>query len=588
MAIGLATQDKRLLRLKTVLAKDELIPSRITYTETLGEGFTITLNAFSEVNHDIQAKDLIGTAVSIAIVDTDNQLRRLHGLVQELKAAPSTTRNNHTDYQLFIVSWTQLFLTKRHNYRIFQDTSIPDVIAAIFADYGSAVEYDFKKKKPYKPWRYLVQYDETDYEFVTRLMALEGITFFFDHQHDKHILSLIDDPSLLKNLTPSNVLNLHPNNYAHDSLMRWSRKSQFATGQHEVISYNYNNPSMNLLINQQVDAPISEIPNVANVTSYNYSGDFTAEDEGTSILTARVKREASKVHRWSGNGNIRTLAVGRNFSIKMADGTAHPDDGKVFTAISVSLSADDINANLTSQVTAVEQGHLVYPQIDRPNAPTLQTAIVVGKQGQEIQTDELGRVKVRFHWDRSGPSNGQNTCFLRVMQGFASSGFGAHFTPRVGDEVVVAFENGNPDRPFIIGSLYNSENNPPYADYKGLRAGIRTRSSLKGAENNCNELYFHDEKGKEEVYFQAEKDHNALIKNNQTLKIGNNKHQQVVNNETNKVGRHLTINVGKTLLVEAGDEIKLQVGGSTISITGDQISISSSTVTINGSSVNIN
>lgn len=587
MANGLATQDKRLLRLSTVLAKDELIPSRLTYTESLGSGFNINLSAFSEVNHDIQAKDLVGTAVSLALVDSKNQFRYLNGLVQQLKASPSTTKNNATDYQLTIVSWFQLLLSKRRNYRIFQDARIPDVIRTLFAEYGSIAKFDINNKNSYKPWRYLVQYDETDYDFVCRLMSLQGMTFFFDHQKDKHVLSIFDDSSLVTQLTPKSLISLHPNNYAEDSLMHWGRSSQFATGKHEIISYNYNNPSINLMINQQVDSPIANIPNVTNVSSYNYSGDYTAQDEGTSILTAQVNRESGKVHSWSGNGNVRTMAVGKNFSIKLADGTAHPDDGKLFTATTVSLAADDFVGELTSQVTAVEHGHLIYPQTESPKAPSLQTARVVGKQGQEIQTDKLGRVKVRFHWDRAD-SNGQHTCFLRVMQGFASAGFGAHFTPRVGDEVVVAFENGNPDRPFIIGSLYNSENNPPYAEHNGLRAGIRTRSSLKGGADNCNELYFHDEKGKEEVFFQAEKDHNSLIKNNQTTKIGNNKHQQVIKNETNKVGENLTINVGKTLLVEAGEQIKLQVGGSTITVTGDQISISSNTVTINGNAVNIN
>ena len=588
MANGLATQDKRLIRLSTVLAKDEIIPARLTYSETMGEGFNLNVDAFSEINHDIQAKDLVGTAVTLALVDADNQLRYFNGLVKSLKAGPSSTRNNHTQYRLAVVSWLQLLLTKRNNYRIFQDTSIPDIIKTIFSDYGSAVEFNIESSRSYKNWRYLVQYNETDYNFVTRLLSLEGMTYFFEHENGKHTLSIVDDSASLSNLQPSNLLNLHPNNYAKDSLNHWARSSEFVTGKHELISYNYNKPSKSLLVNQQVEGDIASIPNVTSVTSYSYSGDYTAEDEGSSVLNAQVQRESGKAHTWLGSGNVRTISVGKNFSVKLADGTAHPDDGKVFTVTQISLSADDISGSLTSDVSAVQEGYLIYPQFSPPRVPSLQTARVVGKQGQEIQTDEQGRIKVRFHWDRSDKYDGQNTCFLRVMQGFASSGFGAQFTPRVGDEVVIAFENGNPDRPFVIGSLYNYENNPPYAEHNGLRSGIRTRSSLKGEEDNCNELYFHDEIGKEEVYFQAEKDHNLLIKNNQTTKIGNDKKHQIVNNETHDVGNDLTIMAGNKILVDAGNELKLQVGGSTITITSSKIEISSSTVSVNGSIVTLN
>jgi len=549
--------------------------------------FHLSIEAFSEINHDLQAKDLVGTTLTLALVDAENEFRYFNGLIQEMKAVPSTVRNNQTQYHLTVVSWMQLLLTKRHNYRIFQDTSIPDAIKAIFADYGGSDLYTLDTKNSYKPWRYLVQYDETDFNFVCRLMALEGMTFYFEHKNGAHTLKIIDDHSFIKDLAPQKTLELHPNTYAKDSFMHWSRSSQFATGKHEQISYNYTKPTQKLLMNQDIDSTIAAIPNVTGVTSYMYSGDYGAEDEGATILNARIKREAGKVHTWSGSGNIRILSIGKNFSIKRADGKDHPDDKKIFTAAKYNVSADDIQGNLTSQVTAVEKGHLLYPSGATPKVPSLQTALVVGKQGQEIQTDYLGRVKVRFHWDRAS-SDGQNTCFLRVMQGFASSGFGAHFTPRVGDEVVVAFENGNPDRPFIIGSLYNPENLPPYTDYNGLRAGIRTRSSLGGSADNCNELYFHDEKGKEEVFFQAEKDHNMLVKNNQAIKIGTDKKQQVGNNEVHDVGKNLTIMAGKKILIDAGDELKLQVGGSTITITSSKIEISSSTVAVNGSIVTLN
>jgi len=194
----------------------------------------------------------------------------------------------------------------------------------------------------------------------------------------------------------------------------------------------------------------------------------------------------------------------------------------------------------------------------------MQTAVVTGPPAEEIHSDAHGRVKVQFHWDRLGKKDDNTSCWLRVMQSFAGPGFGAHFTPRVGQEVVVAFENGNPDRPFVMGALYHTENPPPYAEHKGTRSGIRTRSTKNGAAINCNELYFEDTKDQEEVYFQAEKDLNAHIKNNETRKIEN------------------------TLHIQAGEKIRLEVGGSVIEMTPEGITISAIEVKIDGTPVLIN
>jgi len=202
----------------------------------------------------------------------------------------------------------------------------------------------------------------------------------------------------------------------------------------------------------------------------------------------------------------------------------------------------------------------------------------------------LGRVKVRFYWDRDDKKKDQDTtCFLRVMQPMGGGAMGAHFTPRIGDEVVVAFTNGDPDRPFITGTLHHPEQLPPYTQHNGTRAGFRTRSTPKGKIKHCNELYFEDKKGNEEIYLQAQKDHNTLVKYNQSLKVGNDKSQEVGGDETKKIGDNMIVQIGKNLLIDAGNEIQLQVGGSVIKMTSSGIDITSNgKISIDGSPVKIN
>ena len=611
MADGFTTQDKRLVRLSTALGDNVLVPLRVSYSEEMGNGFRLDVAAFSETHHELKPEELIGTSVTIAMVLPNNKFRYLNGLVQAFNITPATENNNHTGYQISISSWKQLLLGRRNNFRIFQDKAIPEIIESILADYGAIVDYKLEAKRKHKPWRYLAQHNESDENFIDRLMNLAGFSSFFIHDNGKHTLHIFDDSSQLTE-NPDDKIFIHPTNSATDCFSNWSSSSQFVTGSFEQNTYNYIHPKEKFLVNQAVPGNATKIANASSVNSYYYSENFTSNDEGSAILITKAHQEASKLLVWKGIGNHRNVLPGYNFTVARPDGKTHPDDKKVFTTTSLELSADDISGDLACVVTAVEAGHLVYPSGEAPKIFGLQTATVVGKPGEEIQTDKLGRVKVQFHWDRSALKDGQNTCFLRVMQSFAGGGFGAHFTPRAGQEVVVAFENGNPDRPFVIGALYNAENAPPYADQNGLRAGIRTRSSKGGSPDNCNELYFHDEMGKEEVFFQAEKDFNQHIKNNQTTKIindkkseiGNNRDTHVINdsstkidnnesvqvgkNTIHKVGKNYSLDIGSKGQIDAGSELTLKVGGSVIKISGSKIEISSSQIVINGSQVKLN
>lgn len=611
MSSGLSTQNLRLIRLTTALGDDVLIPKSVSYSATVGSDFNLGIMCFSEVEHDLALADIVATEVTIELILQDNSSTFLKGYVQSVQATSAYVENTHSQYRLSVNSWFKMLGGARSNSRIFQDMSIPDVVESVLGEYGGSVKYQLQLKRSYNPWRYLVQYDETDYDFVVRLLALEGITFYFEHTEDAHTLTILDDASFIADLSQSPVF-LQPHTQAHDSFSSWSRSGSFTSGVFELGSYNYQQPSSLIDVSKSVSSPGSDFAHSSESVVYRYTGHNTTAAEAQAQADALAYKASSGVETWNGGGSVRHMALARNFAVALPDGAPHPDDGKTFTSMGYTLSADDTNGQLSCGVTAVLSGGLFFPEAKQPQISSLLTAQVVGKPGEEIQTDELGRVKVCFHWDRSGLTDGQNTCFLRVMQGFASSGFGLHFTPRVGDEVVVAFEGGNPDRPFIIGSLYNAENLPPYADYNGVRAGVRTRSTMGGAADTCNELYFDDAKGKEEVYFQSEKDYKQYVKNDSTTKIDNDRTSEVGNNsvdhiindssvkidnnltteigkdENRTIGSNLTTKIGSNGVFDAGSELTLQVGGSVIKISGSKIEISSSQVVINGSQVTLN
>jgi type VI secretion system secreted protein VgrG len=587
------TQALRLIRLSTSLGQLALIPESFEGLQKMSQGFSFDVTAFSETHHELTAKDLVGTAATIGVVQTDNSIRYINGYVHELEALGSGRAGQLTNYSLNIISWLEMFLNKRTDCRIFQDKKVDEVIREVFQLYGDTANFKIELKHSHPSRRYWVQYNETDYDFFKRICRMEGLAYTFNHENGSHELKIIDDSKLLNDLSPK-IVKLNSHNREHDHLSFWKSKGVFGTGKYEQRAYNYMSPQSPVVVKTATKNQVSATPKVMDMESYQYGDRHHTQGDGTSYIDARANQAVEGTQIATGQGDCRHLEVGKHFEVELATGShglggKFTDKGKIFTFTEIHMSANDSAGSFNCWIEAVPQGELIYPKAVTPTINGLQTAVVTGPKGEEIHTDELGRIKVQFHWDRLGAKDENTTCWLRVMQSFAGPSFGAHFTPRVGGEVVVAFENGSPDRPFVVGSLYHPENQPPYKEHSGTRSGIRTRSTKGGKVNNCNEVYFEDKKGQEELYIQAEKDQNTLIKNNQGIKVGNDKNQEVVNNETHLVGKDMTIQVGKHLLVDAGTEIQLQVGGSVIKMTKSGIDISSSgPIKIDGKPVKIN
>ncbi|HED17658.1 MAG TPA: type VI secretion system tip protein VgrG [Gammaproteobacteria bacterium] len=579
------SQTGRLIGLQTVLGGDILIPTHISGSEDMSALFHYSLDVFSDTKDNLQPKDLVGTPATFVLQQTDKSLRYFNGYIDSMVALGVQRAGQQTTYSLTMMPWLG-FLEKASNCRIFQNKTIPDILTDVFTPYSMS---DVKKKltATHPEHAFIVQYNETDLEFVEHLMRREGIAYYFTHTNGTHTLNLVDAGISLPKLTPKDKLFLQSGTNTFEHFDSWEHASEFVTGKFRQKAYNYKNPSDQLKVKSQAKGETGKVPRVLDMEHYRYNVDFGTASAGNPDTALRRDEELERERQVRGSGHYRFLQVGHVFTADVIPATASWDDkGKSFSITGVEWSAwdsshsSDGDAGFSMSFTAMPKGALTFPFArTEPRIYGMQTAVVNGPPGSEIHTDSLGRICVKFHWDERPKTfnNGNTSCWLRVMQSMSGKGFGGQFTPRVGQEVVIAFEEGNPNRPFVIGGLYHGEHAPPYVDGNtlgpGTRSGMKTRSTQGGGASNYNELYFEDKKGSEQVFIQAEKDLDIKVKNNEKHKIKKDLGYTVGNNENHKVS--------KEVVIDAGQKITLKVGGSTVTITASSIDIKSPTVNIN-------
>lgn len=589
-AISVHSQRKRLVRLATPLTgENALIPLAVEGEDAMSVGFRIGITAFSEQHHSLTTIDIVGKPVTLVIIQKDNSERYLNGYVSGLTALGRSHGGQRSTYRLVVQPWLH-FLDKATACRIFQDLSVPEILKRVFEPLGGLARYHFDLRKSHASYRYVTQYNETHGNFIRRLLRLEGIGFIIDHANGSHTVRFFDAADALSTLAPDGVLALQSNTPAHDHLSAWSFQGELATGRFVQRSYNYKQPGAVLQGESAAPPPVQMVARASELEQYTYT-ETSCSAEGAYRGAANRMLQGIEGHQVAtGEGNYRHLQPGCHFRIKQVPaGTwVYRDAEFTLTRVAFAASDSDDSMSFSAQFEAVPKGEFCLPQGDQPLIASLQTALVTGPAGEEIYTDPLGRIKVRFHWDRDGAAGENTTCWLRVMQPMAGPGFGAHFTPRINQEVVVAFENGNPDRPFVLGALYHQEHKPPYAAQNGTRTGLRSRSTQGGGESNCNELYFDDAAGKEEFFIQAERDINGVIKRNESRRIGNDQTIEIKHDKKENIGNNASQNIAKKLVIEAGESITLQVGNSTIELSGGKIVVKSGLVDIDGSSVQVN
>jgi type VI secretion system secreted protein VgrG len=560
-------QDKRSVKISSPFGANELLFVRMSAVEHVSQPFQFELTLYSE-KPDLDADKILGKALVVTL-DTGQHERHFHGLVSEFAQTGFSERFH--EYRATVRPWFW-FLTRTADCRIFQGKGVPDIFKAVCQQAGfNDIEV---KLGSYPPREYCVQYRETDFNFLSRLLEQEGIFYYFEHTANKHTLVLSDDVSKCSPIdgydsVPFYAATANDALRERDHLQAWSIQKTFQPGSYATRDYNLQQPSPILAgtssISRKHDASKYEV--------FDYPADATQLTSSgvEKVAKLRVQELQASQMLARGSGDPAGLSAGSTFKL-----TKHPNSAfnieYLLTGASLELSSDSYHAgggsagtSFSISVEAVDVREAYRPAriTSKPLIQGTQTAVVVGPSGDEIHTDDLGRIKVQFHWDRYGELNDKSSCFVRVGQIWAGKSWGGIHIPRIGQEVIVSFIEGDPDRPLVIGSVYNGTNKPPFAlpDNK-TQSGLRTRSSTGGTADNCNELRFEDLKGSELVFLHAEKNQAIEVENDESHTVGHDRTKSVKNDEKTSIGKNRTETVGENEKISVSKDRSESVGGT--------------------------
>lgn len=586
-----SSQDKNIIQLETSLGKDVLHLTKFSIVERMSAPFSITVSCYAN-GQQISPQDVIGKSVSINLAyqnDSSFDVRHFHGFVTQISGLGSRVPSEadgerYRDYQLFIEP-VLTFLKQRTNCRVFQNLTVVQILTTIFGEYPD-LTFSFEHQKSYTTFEYKVQYNESDYDFVHRLLEECGIYYFFEYDKSSHTMILSDDLASYRDAIETPVVHT-TGSHATAHVHNWTDSLSIPCGKRHDIGFDFLSPSTNLVAKSE-NSKLAKQQKQAEVFTYHAESSRNPELQSytdVSLDAAQLGQE-----RFSGGSSCSTYSVGQCFMFSKHEDPTYKNRHFLITDLNLTVeiasqtgSVKQGGQNLSNAFSCIPKEVLFKPaQITpRPMIYGAQTAIVTGNSDEEVHIDEYGRVKVIFHWDRLGQADTSSSCWVRVAQSWAGNGFGCLFLPRVGQEVVVSFLEGDPDQPLVTGALYNGEQSPPYELPKNRHhSGIKTRSTKDGSSSNFNELRFVDEKGKELLYLQAEKDLQTEVKQCQR----------------DKVGKDLTINVGNATQIASGDSVTIKAGsasitmssGGDIEIKGTSLKINGSTIALNASSISLN
>jgi type VI secretion system secreted protein VgrG len=539
----------RLINIGTIKGDGENIftVERMVGKEELSRLFEYRLDLLSE-DPGHTAEQFLGTNASVRIEMPGGAAPRyLNGYISRFSVlgqvkTPAFKASTGYRYQLTLSPWLW-FLTRTSTCAIFQDKTMLQVIEAVLERHGALKSLETKVAATTETREYCVQYRETDFNFVSRLMEQAGIYYYFTHENAKHTLVLTDDPSSHVVMPGRPELYFSSNSLHAASLKTWALNAEVQPGAYAIDDYDYNKANTALL---KVSSKERTHKN-AGFELYDYPGEYLEPSWGETYAKVRMEELYCQYELSRGAGTERGVCVGHKF--KLAD---HPVAAlnKEYLVVSHSFSADNNLANTGGGSGALfESSFTVIPATTQFRPPRLtplpsiagpQTATVVGPAGEEIHTDALGRVRLQFHWDRYSTGSDKDSIFVRVSNPFAGKQWGSINIPRVGQEVIVQFLEGDPDRPLVTGRVYNSENQTPYdMPAKKMYTGFKTRSYPDGATDQFHELRFDDTKGSEQIYLQSQKWMDFRVKSNFKEYVG---------------GTYNSFSAGR-MLVQSGEEM---------------------------------
>jgi type VI secretion system secreted protein VgrG len=619
------TQDTRIAQLTTPLGKDRLVLTRFAATEGLSQLFELQVECASEDPVD-DLGALLGKECSVQVSSIADKTRYFSGIAVEARFVGM--RDRLYSYRLVLRPWIWL-LSRAVDSRIFQNKTVVEIFKQVFDDGGFGGQYDASGlTESYKALEYCVQYRESHLHFVLRLMEEFGIYYYFKYDSGKHTLMLADAPSVHKPVPdlPSVDLIAMGDRTRDDRefLRSWSNERAFHTGKVTVLGYDFANPDADMKHDKQQGGGYAHDDFEIFVYPHKYQDgeqDSVAERYARATLESR---QALDQRRYA-SGNAPSLFPGGTVSLQKCS-QASENQEYLLVAARHSLVAQAYGSGGGGGGGEAYHGDYVLQPRDRPfRAPQItprpivhgvQTALVVGPQGEEIYTDKYGRVKLQFHWDRQGKKDEKSSRWVRVAQTWSGKEWGGLYIPRVGMEAVVDFIEGDPDRPLVVGTVYNKNNMPPVGlPANKTQRGLKTRSSKGGNPETYNELFFEDKKDVEFVRFHAEKDFLATIEDTEKrtvkgkkrsgpgdtarrakIEVGDDvlavdngdRNVTISRNHTMNIGVDQDITVGNEIMIEAGSKITLKVGGSTIVMTPSEIQIKTSKLSTDAPMTEIN
>lgn len=604
------TQDNTFLSIKTPLGPHVLLLDSFQGEEELSHPFRFELELLSE-DPSIAFDQIVGQRVSVCVevVDGTEQKRYINGFISRFSQHGADARFSY--YRAEVVPWLWL-LSKSADCRIFQDQTAPEIIKQVFSDRGMT-DFEDKLEGSYPKLVYCVQYRERDIDFVHRLMEEFGISYFFKHEEERHVLVLADSPSAFLPCPHQETARFKPDARIADNtqgpgvVTAFVVEQELHTGKFTHTDYNFEMPSNNLR---------SEVPTKTKVGGntqlehYDYPGRYGELGQGDRLAKLRMEQREAISQQGHGQSTCRAFLPGFRFDL-----SAHPRPSvngtyslvRVVHKASTGESSDG-ERSYWNEFVCISHAVPFRPQsrTSKPLVQGPQTAMVVGPAGEEIYTDKYGRVKVQFHWDRNGKRDEKSSMWVRVSQQFAGQKYGSIFIPRIGQEVIVDFLEGDPDQPVITGRVYNAEQMPPYSlPGERTKSGVKTNSSKGGG--GFNELRFEDKKGSEEIFLHAQKDLSEVVENNHSTTVKADQSNSVSGSQTETITKNQTLTIkegNQTITVEKGNQtitvgkgsrvLKVDTGSDTTtvketsSITAKEITLTAQTkmkLEVGGSSI---
>ena len=602
------TQTNRLIAIETPLGKDALLLRGVTGQEGISQLYQFQLDLLS-TDPAINFKDIIGHNVTVRVALGNEQERYFNGFINRFAQVGNDT--GLANYQATMVPWLW-FLRRTTDCRIFQNKNIPTIIEQVFKDLGYS-DYKLQLKGTFEPLDYCVQYRESDFNFVSRLMEQHGIFYFFEHAHDKHTLILADNAPSHAPCPEQHQVKWEPQGravLAEDVITDLQMEQIFRSGKYALTDYNYETPAVSLAA--EVESGV-KLKDMAKYELYDFPGNYTKKDQGEKLARIRIEEEEAQHQKVTGNSSCRAFTSGYRFKLQNYI-REKLNQEYVLTEVHHTASVGDTytttdvagaNEEYSNKFTCIPHTVPFRPRrmTPRPVMQGPQTAVVVGKKGEEIWVDKHARVKVQFHWDREGKLDENSSCWIRVSQVHAGKGFGAVDIPRIHEEVIVSFLEGDPDLPIITGRVYNAQNMPPNGlPAAGMTSGLKSNSTPGGGGNNC--MMMDDTKGKEGITIHAQYDMNTTVQNDANVTVVSGKSTFSVNagthTETVKgavkeifqdthdstVTNAISVTSGSaSIYIHGCTSIQLHVGSSSIWMdSGGQINIKGVDVAINGSS----